>query len=71
MDISDADTGKNLVCGILLRIGLYPSADLLAQYGYMGIGSCVVIHSSGANPLNADNLGSEYQLVWGDQSADD
>ena len=71
MDISDADTGQNMVCGIMLRTGLYPSADLLAQYEYMNIGSCVVIHSSGANPLNANNLGSEYQLVWGDQRVDD
>lgn len=68
MSVSNATTGQILLDSIPLLTGEYPSADLLGQYTYLGIGSATIVKTGtlpGDTP-NDTNLGSEYVLVWGD-----
>lgn len=61
MDISDS-TGASLVCGVPLVTG----ADLLAQYGYLGIGGKMWVATAGdpgAVPTFA-NLGLASHLYF-------
>lgn len=68
MDISD-NNNNMLVSNIPLIRGEYPSANLLEQYQFLGIGT------SGIVPIgiipgepNSENLGKQFYLVWGDTS---
>ena len=69
LSIRDGVSGELLIDAIPLQRGQYPAADLLGQYGYMGLGSAVIAQQ-GELPAGADpddtNLGSEFYLVWGD-----
>jgi hypothetical protein len=65
MSISDANQNL-LVQGIPLVTGL----NLLRQYQYLGIGSIYLINTTGVDidyPNNND-LGSDFHLVWGDNT---
>ena len=68
MDISDGNTGDMLVSNVPLLTGYSFSADMLRQFGYVGIGSAMVVKmtdtADGDFP-NIDNLGTDYVLVWG------
>lgn len=66
MALSDVN-GNQLLSGVPLITGLYPAANLLAQYQYLQIGSAYL--------LNTGNLSEDYPtlytlplytLVWGD-----
>jgi hypothetical protein len=68
MDVTDPATGTILLSGIPLITGEYPSANVLGQYGYLGIGSAYVVPvgSVAMDWPDAGNLGTEFVLVWGD-----
>ena len=71
MDVADA-TGALLLTCIALVTGVWPAANLLAQYGYLKIGSAYILNTSNdvaAFGPSADNLGSTFLLVWGDTAA--
>ena len=60
MDISDS-VGNAIVCGIPLVTG----ADLLAQYGYLGIQGQMFVRTDGGSPDDTPtftNLGSSCHL---------
>jgi hypothetical protein len=66
MTIWDA-SGNMLLDSIPLLTGEWPAANLLAQYGYLKIGSAFVI-SNGA-PIDypdSTTLGNQFELWWGD-----
>ena len=48
--------------------GAFPSANILAQYAYLRIGSAYV-YKAGKSPLdypNNNGLGDNFLLIWGD-----
>jgi hypothetical protein len=66
LDIADVN-GADLVASVPLITGLYPSANLLAQYQYLQIGSAYLLNTGNA-PVDypgANNLG-QFSLLWGD-----
>lgn len=68
MGISDSNNNP-LVIGIPLVTGDWPSANVLGQYGYLGIGSAYVLNLSNNNNLdypNSSTLGTEFALLWSD-----
>ena len=71
LSISDA-SGNLLLDSVPLLTGVWPAANILGQYGYLGIGSAYVINtgndtSSAFDSPDNTNLGDGYVLVWGDQ----
>ena len=70
MTILDSQ-GNLLLDSIPLVTGWYPAANLLAQYGYLHIGSAYVLNlgvTESDYPGNTD-LGAGFILVWGDTAA--
>ena len=70
MDVSDGNTGEMLIAGVPLLTGQYPSADLLRQFEYIGIGSAIVLkmtETAAGDYPNEDNLGTDFLLVWGSE----
>lgn len=69
MSIADTKTNTLLLDAIPLVTGLFPAADLLGQYAYLGIGSVAVVPVSrlAASEIpDKTNLGSDFVLVWTD-----
>ena len=69
MSISNS-VGNLLLSGVPLLTGTWPAANLLAQQGYMRIGSCYVINL-GQVPDDyptASELGSSFLLLWDDNA---
>ena len=69
MDVFD-NKHNPLLAAIPMLTGMHPSADLLGQYQYLGIGSAVIVpsgHTTSGQP-NDQNLGTEFFLLWGDNS---
>ena len=66
MDIYSGQ-GTLQLAALPLITGVWPAANILAQYGYLGLGS-VYLLNNGSNddyPSNTD-LGSAFYLLWGD-----
>jgi hypothetical protein len=63
------DAARNLlVDSIPMVTGWYPAANLLAQQGYLQIGSAYIINNGAAGidyPLMND-LGNDFALLWSD-----
>lgn len=69
MDIYNA-AGALLLSSIPMLTGSWPAANLLAQYGYLNIGSCYIINL-GQVPddyPNANELGNAFLLLWDDNA---
>lgn len=70
MTVSDGSTDEILAANVPLLRGVYPSSNLLSMYAYAEIGSAYIIPIGDAvqriDEPNADNLGIEFLLVWGD-----
>lgn len=67
MAIADA-AGNLLISSIPMITGDWPAANLLAQYGYLRIGSAYIINA-GQVPddyPNALQLGNSFVLLWDD-----
>jgi len=69
--------GNLLLDGVPVITGLYPAANLLRQYQYLGIGSAYLVPNSATLPDNPDfsNLGTSttaglqtFSLIWSDSS---
>ena len=64
--VSDVN-GNTLIASVPLITGLYPAANLLAQYQYLQIGSAYLLNTGNA-PVDypgPNNLG-QFSLLWGD-----
>jgi hypothetical protein len=68
MSVTDTKTNALLLDAVPMVTGEYPSADLLSQYEYLGIGSATIMPTSSLTTDIPDfsNLGTDYLLVWGD-----
>lgn len=70
IDIADA-SGNPLLSSVPMLTGWYPAANMLAQYGYLKIGSAYLLNVG--NTQNdypgANDLGTNFVLVWGDTAA--
>jgi hypothetical protein len=64
LDIEEPEGAASLVCGIPLTAG----ADLLGQYGYLGIGGELWI--DGEIPPSLDDLGESVDLVFVTEDGD-
>jgi hypothetical protein len=67
MSISDS-SGDLLLDSIPLITGWYPAANILAQYGYLRIGSAFILNLGNSNsdyPGKPD-LGTAFALLWDD-----
>ncbi len=60
-------TGKDGVM-LLSNLPLLKGGNLLAQYGYLGLGylTVVEVNPTGAEYPGASQLGSDFVLVWGE-----
>jgi hypothetical protein len=70
MDIFD-NQGNPLLASVPLLTGSYPAANILQQYGYLGIGSAFLLNVS-ASPLDhpdKNSLGTDFILIWSDTAA--
>jgi hypothetical protein len=67
MSVYDAN-GNLLVDSIPMITGWYPAANILAQQGYLAIGSAYILNlgNSQTDYPGSNNLGSDYVLVWSD-----
>ena len=69
LTVIDALSKATLIDALPVMVGEYPAANLLEQFGYMNLGSAVVVKEGdlqeAENPDDT-NLGTEYYLVWGD-----
>ncbi len=67
--MSISDSANNLLISMLpLVTGIYPAANLLAQYGYLAIGSLWLL-ATGQNATSdptSTNLTTDFTLLWGD-----
>lgn len=63
----DDVNGNALVASVPLITGMYPSANLLAQYQYLQIGSAYLLNTGNApaDYPGPNNLG-QFSLLWGD-----
>lgn len=67
MSLADYSTEKDLLTNVSLLSTKGASANILQFYRHLGIGSAYVVKlSDDAKPLSADNLGTDYCLLWGD-----
>jgi hypothetical protein len=66
--VSDVN-GNLLIASVPLVTGLYPAANMLAQYQYMNIGSAYLLNTGNAptDYPGPDDL-SQFSLLWGDNS---
>lgn len=66
MSIADANNNL-LLSGIPLLTGAYPAANLLAQYGYLKIGSAYLLNTGNVDMDYPDNTNlDKFTLLWGD-----
>jgi hypothetical protein len=56
-----------LIASLPLITGYYPSANILAQYGYLKIGSAYILNTGNANSdyPGSNNL-TNFSLLWSD-----
>jgi len=69
MQILDS-SGNILISEVPLLTGSWPAANMLAQYGYMNIGSAYLINlgQTSDDYPNQNELGNNFILLWGDNS---
>lgn len=69
MSISNS-SGVLLLDSIPLITGWYPAGNILAQYGYLAIGSAFLINqgTSESDYPGRNDLGTNFQLLWDDTS---
>lgn len=66
MQVADAQNTQ-LVASIPLVTGYYPAANLLAQYGYLKIGSAYLLNTgSSVNDFPGANDLTSFSLLWSD-----
>ena len=67
MDISDV-SGNLLLSSLPMITGDWPAANILAQYGYLLIGSAFLINVGQVSDdyPNSTELGNSFSLLWDD-----
>lgn len=66
MQVSDVQ-GNVLIASVPLVTGQYPAANMLAQYGYLEIGSAYVLNASSTpQDYPTENALTKFLLLWGD-----
>jgi hypothetical protein len=56
-----------LVASLPLVTGYYPAANILAQYGYLGVGSAFLLNTgASSNDYPGVTDLSNFSLLWGD-----
>lgn len=66
MSISNS-AGVLLLDSLPLITGWFPAANILAQYGYLKIGSCYILNEEGnsfSDYPGVNDLGSGFQILW-------
>ena len=60
--------GTLLLDSLPMLTGVYPAANILAQYVYLVIGSAYLLNvgNSATDYPGANDLGSNFVLLWGD-----
>lgn len=66
LEISDVN-GNILVASVPFVTGLYPAANMLAQYGYLKIGSAYLLNTGDSSlDYPGPNTLGVFSLLWGD-----
>lgn len=65
MSISDVNN-VSLVASVPLITGVYPAANLLAQYGYLKIGSAYLLNTGSDLDYPDSQSLDKFMLLWGD-----
>lgn len=70
MSLTDSRTEQILVSNIPLLSSTYDFANILRQLGYKEIGNAYVvpIYDTSLSMPNNENIGSDFALMWGDNS---
>lgn len=65
MSMQDSN-GNNIISSVPLVPGIYPAANILEQYAYLGIGSAYLINVDGTTEEypSESTLGVYWKLVW-------
>lgn len=68
MTITDPETGAILLDSVPMVTGVYPAANILAQYPHLGLGSAYVLPVGNVDLDFPDDstLGTEFVLAWSD-----
>ena len=69
LSVKDVVTNTLLVVDLVLIAGNYPAANILEQWEHLRIGSATIVAinpDSKQYAPNADNLGTDFVLVWSD-----
>lgn len=63
-----ADINNNeLIASVPLITGAYPAANMLAQYGYLQVGSAYLLNTGNADTDYPDDTNLNlFTLIWGD-----
>lgn len=69
MQVSDS-LGNVLISSVPLLTGSYPAANILAQFGYLNIGSAYIINLGQVSDdyPNSTELGNNFILLWDDNA---
>jgi hypothetical protein len=67
MDVKNSQ-GVVILASVPMITGDWPAANLLQQYGYLGIGSAYILNASqvAADYPDNTNLGTDFVLLWSD-----
>jgi hypothetical protein len=63
-------TGNLLLSSVPMITGSWPAANLLAQFGYLNIGSCYIINLGQVSDdyPGGNELGNDFSLLWSDNA---
>lgn len=71
LDIADR-SGNPILSSIPVITGSFPASNILAQYAYLKIGSCVIVNLSGTSMPDfpgPTDLNSSFLMCWGNTPA--
>jgi hypothetical protein len=69
MQVSDAQNNV-LIGSVPLVTGYYPAANMLAQYGYLAIGSAYLLNTSNdSNDYPSEYDLTSFSLLWSDTAS--
>ena len=61
---------NSLIACVPLITGWYPSANILAQYGYLKIGSAYLLNTGNSNTDYPGSVNlAQFSLLWGDTAS--
>jgi hypothetical protein len=69
LSVTDDVSGVMVIDSMPLIAGVFPSANLMEQYNFLQIGSCVIVKTNPDNSAvmpDAFNLGTDFKMIWGD-----